>query len=169
VFSAVEVAGAAGIPVSFDPNYRAALWSPDAASAVCQDLAAKADVIFATEEEAAMLVGPGSPEQLSAALAARGPGQVLIKLGAAGAVARVDGRPRRVDPVTVPVVDTVGAGDGFAAGYLWGLITGREVDERLRVAALTGAFAVTVAGDWEGLPSLPELDLLAHPSGTVTR
>jgi 2-dehydro-3-deoxygluconokinase len=60
----------------------------------------------------------------------------------------------------VSAVDSVGAGDAFAAGYLSALLDGREPAKRMARASLAGAFAVTVPGDWEGLPSRTDLDLL---------
>jgi len=58
------------------------------------------------------------------------------------------------------VIDTVGAGDGFVAGYLADRLAGRTVQQRLRTAAAVGALACTVDGDWEGMPRRDELDLL---------
>ena len=52
---AIELARAAGVPVSFDLNYRSALWPPDQAAAVCRDLAARADIVFAGDDEAELL------------------------------------------------------------------------------------------------------------------
>jgi 2-dehydro-3-deoxygluconokinase len=63
--------------------------------------------------------------------------------------------------VPVTAVDTVGAGDAFAAGYLAALLDSAPVPERLRLATLAGAFAVTVPDDWTGLPTRADLDLLA--------
>ena len=71
--------------------------------------------------------------------------------------------------VSVPVRDTVGAGDAFVAGYLSALLDGQPVAERLHRAVTCGAFAVATAGDWEGLPRRDELDLLAAPSGSTVR
>ncbi len=58
-------------------------------------------------------------------------------------------------------IDTVGAGDAFTAGYLSALLDGGDIAERLRRGTLAGAFAVSTAGDCEGLPSAAELALLA--------
>lgn len=89
-----------------------------------------------------------------------GPAQAVLKLGAQGALAD-DGNEALVQPV-VPVtcVDPVGAGDAFVSGYLAGLLDGASLAERLHLAATCGAFAVSVPGDWEGLPRRGELGLL---------
>jgi 2-dehydro-3-deoxygluconokinase len=69
----------------------------------------------------------------------------------------------------VVAVDPVGAGDAFVGGYLAELLLGAGAEVRLRTAAACGAFAVTVPGDWEGLPSRRDLLLLGTPEGTVVR
>src|SRR6266508_5931573 len=79
---AVDVARAAGVPVSLDLNYRSKLWSPDQAGPVLADLVRRADLVFATEPEARLVVEGTDPAGLARALSARGPGQVVIKRGA---------------------------------------------------------------------------------------
>jgi 2-dehydro-3-deoxygluconokinase len=166
---AVELARAAGVPVSFDVNYRSALWTPEEAAAVCRDLAARADVVFAGDDEAELLGLDGDPADLARGLAGLGAGHAVVKLGERGAVAAVDGQVHAVEAVPVPAVDPVGAGDAFVAGYLAETLAGRPVPERLATAAACGAFAVTVPGDWEGLPTRDELTALGARPGTVRR
>lgn len=160
VFAAVEEATAAGVPVSVDLNYRSALWSADEAAPVLRDLVRRADVVMATDDEARLVVDGAEPRSLVTALETLGPSQVLVKLGAQGSLSGIDGELHSVPARTVAVVDAVGAGDAFGAGYLSGLCRGLPADERLALATSAGAFAVTVPGDWEGLPSLADLDLL---------
>jgi 2-dehydro-3-deoxygluconokinase len=62
--------------------------------------------------------------------------------------------------VAVDAVDSVGAGDAFVAGYLASRLLDRDVADRLATAAVAGAFAVTVPGDWEAFPRPHELALL---------
>ncbi|MEV6098733.1 sugar kinase [Nocardia sp. NPDC051981] len=103
-----------------------------------------------------------SEDLVSAAesLAARGPSEIVLKLGADGAVAWAGGAFLREGAVPVTAVDPIGAGDAFVAGYLAGLLDGGSVSERLRLASICGAFAVSVPGDWAGLPYRDELGLL---------
>ncbi|HEY8556526.1 MAG TPA: sugar kinase, partial [Actinomycetes bacterium] len=108
---AVTLAREAGVPVSFDVNYRSALWPPDRAAAVCRGLAARADVVFAGDDEAGMLGLTGDPAALARGLADLGAGHAVVKLGPRGAVAAVDGQVHAVEPVPVQAVDPVGAGD----------------------------------------------------------
>jgi 2-dehydro-3-deoxygluconokinase len=169
VHAAVETARAAGVPVSLDLNYRKALWGPDEAGAELRGLIRQADVVFATEEEAHLVVVGTGAAELAVALTELGPAEVMVKRGGLGAVACCDGELHDVPAAAVNAVDPVGAGDAFAAGYLAELVLGRPVRERLVTAAAAGAYAVTVAGDWEGLPTREDLELLSEAEDAVLR
>ncbi|GGK81106.1 sugar kinase [Mangrovihabitans endophyticus] len=157
VFHAAETARASGVAVSFDLNYRSKLWSRFDAAPVLRDLATRADVLFAGPDEAELIVGAAGTD-LPAALAALGPVEVVVKDGARGCTALLDGVPAKLPALPVTVVDPVGAGDAFVAGYLAARLAGWAAPDRLRQAVAAGAFAVTVPGDCEGLPSTSELD-----------
>jgi 2-dehydro-3-deoxygluconokinase len=167
ITDAVAVARDAGTIVSFDLNYRHALWSETEAAPALTAAVRSADVVFAGPEEARILVGTADPVAAALALEALGPRQVLIKLGADGCLARIDGATFAVGAPPVPVVDTVGAGDAFVAGYLAELTEGAAPAVRLATAVAAGAFAVTVAGDWEGLPDRHALALLGSPEPVI--
>jgi 2-dehydro-3-deoxygluconokinase len=165
---AIEVARSAGVTISLDLNYRRALWTAEAAGAELTELVALADLVFADEAEARLVVSGPDPAALGRALAALGPRQVLIKRGPLGAVGIIDGSLLEMPAYPVTSVDPIGAGDAFAAGYLSALLDGLDPAGRLDRAALAGAFAVTVPGDWEGSPNRAELDLL-RAADTVLR
>ena len=158
--SAIDVAAAAGTAVSFDLNFRRALWSEEEAAPVLRDLTSRADIVFATVAEARLVVDGNSPGELAQALSVLGPREVLIKDGARGATAMIDGDVFVAGPFAVAEIDPVGAGDAFAAGYLAERCLGAGPMARLDTAARCGAFAVTVDGDWEGSPSRADLTLL---------
>jgi 2-dehydro-3-deoxygluconokinase len=164
---AIDVARAAEVLVSLDINYRGKLWSPVEAGRVLADLVSRADIVFATEPEARLVVDGRHPDELGAQLGAMGPAEVVIKRGALGAVAVVGGEVLTVRPYAVTEVDPVGAGDAFAAGYLCGLLDGADIGQRREIGALAGAFTVTVPGDWEGLPHRADLDLLRVQDGVL--
>ncbi|WP_448320071.1 sugar kinase [Streptomyces sp. CO7] len=158
---AVSAARERGLLVSFDVNLRTKLWSPAQAAEGLAWLVREADVVFAGPEEAELFVAADDdPLEVAAALCALGPSQAVVKLGADGCAAVADGERVRMPALRVDAVDTVGAGDAFVAGYLAELLAGRPLSERLTTASATGAFACTVPGDWEGLPSRRELGLL---------
>jgi 2-dehydro-3-deoxygluconokinase len=177
---AAEVARDGGTLVSFDVNYRGALWSRGDAATFCREFASSCDVVFAGEDEADMVLGlppaasleAGAPAAdvtaaLAWGLAELGPGQAVVKCGAAGAVAVIDGQLLTQPAVPIVAHDTVGAGDAFVAGYLAELAAGSDAAARLRTAATVGAFVCLAAGDWEGLPRRSELGLLdAHEAVT---
>jgi 2-dehydro-3-deoxygluconokinase len=98
-----------------------------------------------------------SPHELAHRLIDLGAGQAIVKLGARGAVAVVDGREYERAAVPVHALDTVSAGDGFVAGYLAEYLRGEDTDSRLSTAVTVGAYACLVPGDWEGLPRRDEL------------
>ncbi|MGW0391254.1 sugar kinase [Streptomyces sp. NPDC003042] len=160
VRGAVRIARSAGVTVSLDVNYRAQLWSRGDATAELAALLPLTDVLFAGPEEASLLVDEDEPARMAEALGALGPRETVIKLGARGALARVGADVLLQEAVPVTSVDPIGAGDAFVSGYLSGLLDGAAPAERLRRAALCGAFAVSVPGDWEGLPRRGELGLL---------
>jgi 2-dehydro-3-deoxygluconokinase len=162
VAAAVEEASAAAVPVSFDVNHRASLWNEHCAGPAYRDLASRATIVFAGIDEARLLVpnAEPTPTSLAKAIAELGPSQVLIKLGAEGCIAFVDGVEYVQAAIRVKAIDTVGAGDAFAAGYLAEFTRDLDIPERLVTAVTMGAFACLNDGDWEGYPRRDELGLL---------
>ena len=156
---ALDLADAAGATISYDVNHRSRLWRARDAATTHRRIAARAQLVFAGEEEAELLA-PGSkgPSNQAAAIAALGPTEVVIKRGAAGALVLVDGTELTRPAVSVDlVVDTVGAGDAFVAGYLAERLAGRELAIRLDTALRAGAAACQHPGDWEAAPTRGEL------------
>ncbi|MGN9838915.1 sugar kinase [Nonomuraea sp. H19] len=166
---AIATARAAGVLVSLDVNYRRALWTPEEAGAWLRKTVGDVDVLFATEAEGRLIADAAGPVELAHALAARGPRHVLVKLGAQGALELSEGEVRRAEPYRVTEVDSVGAGDAFAAGWLADWLAAAEPEERLSTACAAGAFAVTSQGDWESLPRRADLSLLRRPADGVSR
>lgn len=166
VFAAVRVAKAAGVEVSFDINHRTKLWSTEEARESLGALLADADVVLATDSEARVVLGEGAgPTEganrlggLAERLAAAGPREVVIKQGEKGSVLLDRGTLYRQRVVDAEAVDSVGAGDAFAAGYIHARLSGASAQDRLDFAGSVAAHAVTVQGDWEGLPRMSELD-----------
>lgn len=172
VLRAVELARASDVRVSFDVNLRRRLWSDEAAAAHLHPIAVGADLVFGDADELAVVAGLSpSPDGLDAAqaLLAGGSGSVIIKRGAAGATLVGEGEP--VDAPAVPVarvVDTVGAGDAFCAGYLAALLDGLDAAAALRWGNGCAAAALSVEGDLVGLPNRVELERLIAVAGTDT-
>jgi 2-dehydro-3-deoxygluconokinase len=163
----LAVAREAAVPVSLDLNFRRGLWSETVAAPVLTEAVGWSDIVFAGVDEAAIIAGTREPLEAALALEQLGPRQVLIKLGAEGCLARIDGVTYEVRAPQVTVLDTVGAGDAFAAGYLADLISGAEPASRLATAVAAGARAVTVSGDWEGMPDRRALELFGETEPVV--
>ena len=163
------IALASGATVSFDVNHRPAVWGDRDAAPVYPELARAAGVVFAGEDEARLLTGSDAQDaaRLLAALAAATGGDAVLKQGSDGCLAVVDGTTYDLPALPVRVVDTVGAGDAFVAGYLAELLAGRPAPDRLRTAVRCGAFACLAPGDWEGLPTRRDLDALERPDPVV--
>ena len=153
---AAKAAGAAGVRVSYDVNYRSRLWEPAAARAATQALLPHVDVLLVGDEEAAALWGWDEDACLER-FPDTGPREVVVKLGARGSAAMVDGERWAAPGFPVRQLDPIGAGDAFAAGYLAATLWGAPPEERLRTANAMGAFCVQNLGDYEGLPSRREL------------
>ena len=167
---AAEDARERGITVSFDVNYRAKLWDRKTASGVLTVLAGLANIVIASEDEIGLVAGSSdeaSEGERVGELQARGVRDVVIKRGGAGASAYSQEGAYHRDALDVPVVDTVGAGDAFTAGYLSALLDGELMDERLLRGVTLGAFAVAAPGDWENLPDRGELSLLQSAGSTI--
>jgi 2-dehydro-3-deoxygluconokinase len=154
---------AAGRSVSFDPNLRPTLWpSADAMREGINRLAAHADWVLPGIDEGRLLTGETSAEGIARFYRRLGARLVVVKLGADGAYYDGDGGCGHVSGFPVAqVVDTVGAGDGFAVGVVSALLEGRPVADAVRRGAWIGARAVQVLGDTEGLPTRAELDAAA--------
>ncbi|MGV1009744.1 MAG: sugar kinase [Dermatophilaceae bacterium] len=157
---ALDTAHRAAVPVSLDVNYRARLWSPQQACDTLRRLLPHVDLVFGGEEELALLAPAAGVDGSVRDILAAGPTTVVRKRGAAGATAYGPFGQCDVAAVAVTAVDPVGAGDAFVAGYLSALLDGLDVTACLDRGAECGAFAVSVHGDWEGLPRRSELGLL---------
>jgi 2-dehydro-3-deoxygluconokinase len=158
VFAAAEMGRAAGVTVVLDPNMRFKLWSADEARTVIRDLCGHADIVLPGLDEAQLLTSEADPRTAAEALLRLGPRMVVVKLGAEGALA-VTPETDAASPATlVPrVVDPVGAGDAFAAGFVTGQIRGMDLAESLALGNRCGAAAMLVPADQEGLPRWDEV------------
>lgn len=161
-----EAAIAAGVSVSFDPNLRLNLW-PDREEmrTVINTVAERATVVMPGLEEARLLTDHLEPKDIAKAYLESGAREVVIKLGVEGAYAwTADGQTARSRRFSVTPIDTVGAGDGFAAGYLVAFLTGTSLQERVDQGAAVGALATTRRGDLAAMPTHEEVRALINYS-----
>lgn len=154
---AATTARDAGVRVSYDVNYRSRLWEPSAAQAATEALLPLIDVLFVGHDEANALWGWETDTALEQ-LSKIGPSEVILKLGADGCAAMINGEQLTSLGFPARQLDPIGAGDAFDAGYLAATLWGWAPEKRLRAANAMGAFCVQNLGDYEGLPNRRELD-----------
>ena len=133
IHAAIEIAHQSGVKVSFDPNIRFKLWPAQQAKEELLNIIPKTHILLTSKEEAAFLTEETDTKFAAKVLLAMGPEQVIIKLGAEGAYARTSETETLEPGIKVQVVETVGAGDAFNAGYLSGQLRGLG-DQRISSA-----------------------------------
>lgn len=149
----------AGLFVSFDPNLRPQLWpSQEVMVSYINDLASNADLVLPGDGEGKILCGTTDPHEINAFYRNLGAKTVITKCGPKGALC-LDGDREFMIPgfIIDKVVDTVGAGDGFATGVLTGLMEGLPLEKCVERACAIGAIQCTFVGDNEGLPTHEQL------------
>jgi len=157
---AANTTRAQGKTISFDPNLRPVLWKSEAEMVEkLNRLAFKADWVLPGLKEAAILTGQSTPEGMADFYLAQGVKAVVIKTGADGAWFKTAaGEQGAVAAIRVDnVVDTVGAGDGFAVGVISALLEGKSFPQAVARGNKIGSLAIQVPGDSEGLPTRAQL------------
>jgi 2-dehydro-3-deoxygluconokinase len=192
---AMECARRSGARVSLDLNFRKKLWSEAEAQKTMRPLAAMADVLIANEEDLQSSLGVTVPHAnvTSAELDVEGyrsaAKQVAAELGVKQVAVTLresvsasdngwsavlydsaSGAFHRSQRYDVRIVDRIGGGDSFAAGLIFGLVSGRDAAASLRFAVAASALKQTIPGDFNRV-SVAEVDRLAagDASGRVNR
>jgi 2-dehydro-3-deoxygluconokinase len=156
---AIAEAREAGLTISFDINYRAKLWSPEAARATLEPLLSRVNVLISTEADVRLLFDIGGPaDELAMALRERFHAEVVaLTLGAEGAVC-CHGEIAHATGFPVSEVDRVGAGDAFDAGLIHGYLSG-DVAYGLQFGTAMAAIKHSIPGD-EFIASADEVTAL---------
>ncbi|MBC0855896.1 sugar kinase [Pantoea stewartii] len=151
---------ARGKTISFDPNLRPVLWRSEEEMRKHLNLLAEyADWVLPGEKEGYILTGYHQPQDIADFYLDKGVKAVVIKTGGEGAWYKTAGGEQgQVAAIKVDqVVDTVGAGDGFAVGVISALLEGKPLIEAIRRGNKIGSLAIQVSGDSEGLPTRQQL------------
>lgn len=168
-FAALQRARDAGWRVSFDVNHRAALWPPETARPVYEQALALADLVFAAERDVGLLW----PEYATdwRGLHARCPQALLVVTrGAAGAAARLpDGTVHEQPAIAAEVVDRLGRGDAFSAGFLCRWLENGDAAEALRWGNAAAALKAAIPGDLALIDRREIEDLLSAAGGVDVR
>ena len=155
----VKIAREIGATFSFDPNLRPTLWpSTEVMAEYMNRIASVSDLYLPGIKECKICIGEDDPEKAAARYLEMGAKCVVIKLGEKGAYYATAGESGYVEGFKVDhIVDTVGAGDGFAAGVISALKEGLSLREAVRRGNAIGAIQLTSKGDNDGLPDRQEL------------
>ena len=182
VHAAIQRARTGGLTISLDVNFRRRLWSEAEARHALLPLVGTCDIVLGGLDELAVMagfsdspddVGSPDPARVADALLAQGAGVVVVKLGPGGAFERRrghDGITSAAAPgvMVSHVVDPVGAGDAFCAGYIAASLAGGPPVGALAAANACGASVASSLGDQAGLPTRVELDRLLASGGLDT-
>ena len=169
----LKEARAKGASISFDPNLRPSLWASEAdMRETLNALAMLSDWVLPGLSEGQLLTGQKTPYDVAGYYLDQGASAVIIKLGPEGSYYRgnLGGQEESftADGCHVAdVVDTVGAGDGFAVGVISGLLDGCSARQAAQRGNLIGAQAIQVVGDMEGLPNRQQLQALETDQPTA--
>jgi sugar/nucleoside kinase (ribokinase family) len=139
-----------GLTTSLDTN-----WDPDERWTGVHDLLPLVDVFLPNENEACALAGRKSVDEAAHVLANRSK-MVAVKMGASGGLAIKGDTVVRAPAIPVDVLDTVGAGDTFDAGIVFGFLQGWPVENSLRLGITCGSLSTQKSGGLEGQPTLDE-------------
>ena len=161
ILEAVKLAKKNNLTVSFDPNIRLKMWTKEEAKTYIEKLLPDVDILLIGDEEIEILLGDVTIEDAIKTFHNYGIGKVIVKKGAKGALGSDGENIYEVDAIKPKaLVDTVGAGDGFAAGFITAFINGKNLEYCVRYANAVGSLVVGVEGDNEGLPY--HEDVLVH-------
>lgn len=144
----LDRAEAAGVPVSFDVNYRANLWAPEVAADVLRPFVERAEILFVRADDLSRLYGfgPEPEEALDQVLGMTHARHVALTCGDLGVLASLDGERVKASARPVDIVDRLGAGDGFAAGFLHAWLGG-NVAEAAEHGVVMAALALSQVGE----------------------
>ena len=159
LFYLIEKAKNNGLTTSFDPNLRLSLWkdSSDMIKTI-NKIAFKCDTVLPGISEGKTLTGYDNEKDIANFYIQHGVKNVVVKLGAKGAYVKTPTEEAYVEGYAVKkIVDTVGAGDGFAVGFISGLLENIEIRDCVDRANAIGALQVMHKGDNEGLPTREQL------------
>jgi fructokinase len=164
---AVKYAKENGSVISYDPNYRAALWdSEEHAIEMMKVLLPFADILKVSDEEMVMLTGTDDFEEGSRILAEYGCGLVMVTLGSDGVFVRMGSKTATVPGFSVEVADTNGAGDTFLGAMLMQIAKGVDSSEdvwaqilkMVRYANKAASLTCSRHGAIPAMPSLAEME-----------
>lgn len=165
-FHAMQQAREQSTLVSYDPNYRAALWPLERARAIVSRSIELCDIALPNIEEGRLLTGLTHAPDVLEWFSARGPKTVVLKMGHEGALLWDQGDVQEIAPYPVEPVDSTGAGDAFNGAFLARVLQGESALMAARYAAIAGAMTTQGPGAVGPIPT--SSDVLAALSTEKT-
>ena len=163
---AIKLAKANGCLISFDPNIRLKLCSPEKIRNLFIDIFSQSDIALLGSDEAELLFHTKDDKRILDALFNLGVKYVGLKSGAQGALVADSSQTQYIQVHPAASIDSIGAGDAFNAGFLAGLLENKDLSVCGEYGSAMGAFAVTSRGDFENSPS--RRTLISYINGTET-
>lgn len=158
------------IPVSFDPNIRKKLWKDTDFSTYIRSCTLRAEIVLLGLDESEILFGTRNETNIFKRIFSEGrAGVVAIKKGAEGATVADRNRIISILPFPCRSVETVGAGDGFNAGFLSGILEKKDLEVCGKMGAVCGAMATETSGDFEGYPDREKVEQILYGVEAVYR
>ena len=160
-YLAMERARRAGCRVALDVDYRSMSWRrPEDAGLAARLALPLVDVLIGNEPELMLATGAATLDDALAWLRHARVPMIVAKMGAMGTRVSVGDSSVFLTPYKIEVVSTIGAGDGFAAGFLYGLAQGLPVGECLHYGNAAAAIVVSRLSCSEAMPTLAEVEQL---------
>ncbi|MFU0831466.1 MAG: PfkB domain-containing protein [Oscillospiraceae bacterium] len=170
VNESIEIAKEKRMLISFDPNVRKKLWKTTDYSSVIRELTLQADIVLMGLDEAEILFHTREINHLFDIILENNPHALIaVKDGANGSVVGNSAIRKHIEPYPCQRLETIGAGDAFNAGFLAGVLQGRDIDICGKMGNIAGALATETPGDIEGQPTAEQMEAALHHLNTVYR
>ncbi|MEK3765309.1 sugar kinase [Solibacillus sp. FSL K6-4121] len=146
------------VTIAFDVNVRRKLWSVEEMQSAFKMLFPYIDILFIGDDEAELLFGIANFEELVDFLTVFNISEIVMKQGKDGAIVKASNQIFSAKPKPLKTIDTVGAGDAFAAGYLYQWAQNSSIENRVHWGNKLAGYVISTLGDNEGLPTLIQLN-----------
>ena len=158
------------VMIAFDPNIRKKLWKGIDHIPFLRSLVLKSDIVLTGLSEAMEIFQAETTEDIIETIFREGRAKhIAIKDGGKGALVTDGNRVVNLPPFPCRPVETVGAGDGFNAGFLAGIIKGEKIEKAGFMGSVCGAMATQTAGDYEGYPDAAQMERIMRGQQEITR
>lgn len=170
VLEAVNIAKRQGCLISFDPNIRKKLWKDNDYRVLFKELLLQADVIEMGLEEGQFILGLNTTEEITEYLLKNNKNVIIaIKNGSNGVEIISNKGKIFIPPYPCHCIEPIGAGDAFNAGFLCGILEGKDLETCGKMGAIAGAMATEVIGDVENQPDQEQMELRLSEKQEVYR